>query len=255
MKKYKLKVIGNDRVIISRNVPFIPYGKRKWNNGGRKKKIGFEYMPVKDYIKTLNRKGLDYSVLKISSYACKFITLTLSRDMEWSELLKAYNQFLYRFKKEFGNVEYIRGIEIQEDTLRYHVHIIFIFPSTPPSIPLEWLSDNWEYGIVHLENNVYDVWGLIEYLTKFKQGSVQEDKTLTYFPKGGKILSSSYGIPREESKIIEIDSEQFRSIQSYCRKSNKPITHRGHFYNEGKFCLDKTYIRDMNEFIENNLRG
>jgi len=29
MKKYKLKVIGNDRVIISRNVPFIPYGKRK----------------------------------------------------------------------------------------------------------------------------------------------------------------------------------------------------------------------------------
>lgn len=259
-KTYKAKIYGN-RMIVSMH-PFNPFKNKTTYSGKRQSKNYVGYMKKKDYEKTLKRQFMELAQLDIASDKCNFITLTFGHSIAWEDLLKAFRQFMKAVSRHFCKVEYIRGVEIQEESTHYHIHIILIFPDTPPPISNDWLAKYWGYGLSHIENNVYDVDGLIDYITLFKIGSCQKDCfNATYFPKGARIITTSYNIPKKKAFEVELSEEEYLHLvqihaNDYYNNKGKPIREYGHYYpnnnGEAAYCEDWTCVRLLDGFAESN---
>ncbi len=109
--------------------------------------------------------------------------------------------------------------------------------------------------------NVYDIQGLLQYLTLYDINAKQKNCSgSTYFPHGAKILSSNY---KEMSKCRELEiSEDLKDyLLDYAYKeyytNNGPLVKEDwHSYldkseDKLKICIDKYYIRVSEDFVLN----
>lgn len=258
-KKYQVKIYDNERIIVSMH-SYNPFKSRTEWNGHKRSKNYNEYMSKKDYFKTIRRWSEKIWKLNIDSNKCKFITLTLKEDMSWEVLLNKFTSFMYSIRRNFGNnTQYIRAVELQENSKRFHIHLVLVFEDNPPNISIKWIEDHWPYGYIHREN-VNDVYGLMQYLTLFDTNALQsKSQGATHFPKNAKILSTSIK-PSTAERIIEINESEYKYLRSYYDRlyyaeDGKYIKEDGHIYNdngETKYCLDKVYIQASKEFVYNN---
>lgn len=225
-----------------------------------------EYMSTKDYkrlLKTAHRTLWDKDFTQ-GSYV--FITLTLNGDLDYSRLLSEFHRFVVYVKRKFGKFEYVRAIELQEKTLRYHIHAVLQFTSYPNYINKGVVENLWGLGICDFQL-VDDIWAVLQYITKCKYHHQRKDNPhFTYFPRGAKVVSTSQhfgGVLDSDSyKEFTITADHLKFILDY--HFNEFFEHDGKFVRvdghryfnihkcEVDYCKDMVYIRATKEFIENN---
>ena len=99
-----------------------------------------------------------------------------------------------------------------------------------------------------MQNEVYNV---VQYITNFKENNLQIDqKSLTKFHKGCKIISTSRGIrPNESKSTIEIDRKLLSYLIDTANKNDVKMNTKGHYYGD-KLCIDKMVFTNANqEFV------
>lgn len=261
-KRFSAKIINDERLIINMH-SYNPFKNRAVWNGNKRSKHYNQFMSKKEYFKNMRKWCARLWQYQIDSSKCKFITLTLKENLDWDTLITKFQIFIKAVRRNFGaSIEFIRGIEVQEYSHHFHIHLILIFEDTPPIMTKEWIEKHWKYGSIYIdeETNVYDIYGLMEYLTLFKIGSIQDKCSgSTYFPKGAKIIATSL-TKTADIREIEISEDHYKMIRDYYDKEfyaydGKQIREDGHLYVvDGKthYCLDKVYIQCSKEYIINN---
>ena len=84
-------------------------------------------------------------------------------------------------------------------------------------IPNSLLEKLWKNGISYIEN-VYDIYGAIEYITTYKKPTIMQfNSNYTNFPRNAKIISTSqhFGAETPKEKIIKekISKEQLNELR------------------------------------------
>ncbi len=175
--------------------------------------------------------------------------------MTWKEIIEKFKIFMNSIKRKYNIVGYIRAIEIQKRSKRFHVHLILVFGDVVPRITREDIQRLWKYGNIDIGRNVYDVYGLIEYLTLNKSLMRQEDdNSLSYYPKGAKIIATSLKEKAEYREII-ISDEEIENVLQFCRDNDKHIRYESHEYFDGESQrrkLDGIFIMPGEDYIVNN---
>lgn len=225
-----------------------------------------EYMSTKDYkrlLKTAHRTLWDKDFTQ-GSYV--FITLTLNGDLDYQRLNNEFHRFVVYVKRKFGKFEYVRAIELQEKTLRYHIHVVFQFSQYPCGLNKSSIKKLWGLGICDFQI-VDDIWAPLQYITKFKPHHQRKDNPhFTYFTRGAKVVSMSQhfgGVLDSDSyKEFTISNDHLKFILNH--HLNEYFEHDGKFvrvdshryFNTYKYesdnCMDRVFIRTTKEFIENN---
>ena len=268
-KKYKVKLFKDNRLTITLH-GFNPFQSSKPLPTTRPNAstpiLRNEYMSTKDYkklLKTAHRKLWDKDFTQ--GYFI-FITLTLDRDLTYQRILKEFHRFYVYLKRKFGKVEYIRAIELQEKTLRLHIHSVLQFNYPQPLITKKIIEDLWGLGICDFQP-VNDIWGVLQYITKFKpQHQQKENPHFTYFLRGAKVVSTSqhFGTPLScdsyKEDYISADHLKFilkHHFNEFFNDSGKFVRVDGHrYFNtfkcESDYCIDRVYIRTTKDFIESN---
>jgi len=186
-----------------------------------------EFIPRAEYQKRLRawyRDTLHHLVVNFG--LCRFVTLTLDRDMDWWELMEHFNQFMLAVARAFPKTEYLRAVEVQKGTQRLHIHVILLFTvKVPKQFNLAWVKSNWECGkICHIVKYPVDE-GAFQYLCKDKEDSKSE---FTRFPRGEKVIARSrkFGqiVLPTKSRIPSEKAEQMIEEQIKLYKDGK-----GHF--------------------------
>jgi len=209
-----------------------------------------ENMRTSAYHRTINRKGESLAELDLNQDNCIFITLTISHEKynNYVTMLNAFGnfmQYINRYTKEKNNqVRMIRGIEVQRKSGFFHIHTVLEFMDKPPTLSHKRLRSYWTLGAVHrnLKVDVYDIEGLLQYLTKFKAGSLKKDqKFLTYFPKGAQIIYIDKRL--KKAKVSEYD---LKSAAAHIEANSPKIFSRYHIYrgkDDGKLhtVIDKIF--------------
>ena len=253
--EYTVKIYDDSRAYIQINNrnPFINRKKSYINNQSRNYQ---GYMPIND-IKKSNRRWIKKLIaLDIDSSKCKFVTLTLSHAMEWDELISKFQIFMNNIKRKYDNqIEYIRAVEIQKKSLNYHIHIVLVFKDKVAQFKRKDIQKLWQYGNVDIENNVYNVFGIIEYLTLNKSTIRQkEDSKLSYFPKGARLIASTIKAKADYRQII-ISVDEIKNMIDHCQSINSYIRYDKHkYYDNGvpKTVLDGILVMPGNDYIINN---
>lgn len=268
-KFYKVKIFKDNRLTITLH-SFYPNKTNKPLPTSRPDKINLK--PINDYMSTKEYKRLlksDYKRLwdrDFSQGYYFFITLTLKNDLTYNKFIKELHRFWVYVKRKFGKFEYVRAIELQEKTLRLHVHYVLQFQDKPTYINKEVITNLWGLGICDFQP-VDDIWAPLQYITHFKPHHIQKDNPyFSYFPKGAKVISTSLHFGsvcssdfyREE--LISADhlkfilDYHFNEFKKGVGKFVRVDEHR--YYDivkcESACCMDKVYIRTSKEFIENN---
>ena len=107
--------------------------------------------------------------------------MTQPRIRTIQRLLKEFHRFYVYLNRKFDKVEYVRAIELQEKTLRLHIHAVLQFNNPQPLITKKIIEDLWGLGICDFQP-VNDIWGVLQYITKFKpQHSKRKTHTLPIF--------------------------------------------------------------------------
>lgn len=268
-KKYKVKIFKDNRLTITLH-GFNPFNGSKPLPTTRPNAstpiLRNEYMSTKDYkklLKTAHRKLWDKDFTQGDFI---FVTLTFDRDLTYQRLLKEFHRFYVYLNRKFDKVEYVRAIELQEKTLRLHIHAVLQFNNPQPLITKKIIEDLWGLGICDFQP-VNDIWGVLQYITKFKPLHEQKNNPyFTYFRRGAKVISTSqhFGTPLSIDSYREdyISADHLKFILNYHFKE--------FFNNNGKFvrvdehrffntfkcetdsCMDRVYIRTTKEFIESN---
>lgn len=268
-KLYKVKLFKDNRLTITLH-GFNPFKSSKPLPTTRPNAttpiLRNEYMSTKDYkklLKTAHRKLWDKDFTQ-GYYV--FITLTLDRDLSYKKLLKEFHRFEISAKRKFGKYEYIRAIELQEKTLRFHIHAVLQFQDISTHINKEVIETLWGLGICDFQP-VDDILGVLQYITKFKpQHQQKENPHFTYFVRGAKVISTSqhFGTPLSIDSYREdyISADHLKFILNYHFKeffndNGKFVRVDEHrFFNtfkcETDSCMDRVYIRTTKEFIESN---
>lgn len=226
--------------------------------GGRKCKdeITPEFMTVSNYSATLRRWYREelrsrYIDLKM----CRWFTLTIARDMSWREFTTNLNQFLSAAARAFPKVEYLRAIEVQDETRRFHAHFIFCFSGmAPKNFTRTWITQTWKQGICHFDHP-YCEQGLFQYLTKNKTNWYGNE--FTSFPYGARVLKKSRGfgeivkptesfMPRESAITLTFQGiEQRKSGQGkYVRIDDCPCMNQA--TGETFRCWNRVYLPNPN---------
>ena len=105
------------------------------------------------------------------------------------------------------------------------------------------------------ENDVYDVYGLTQYLTLYNSGSIDDmHPNQTLYPKGAKIISTNLKqTNKREFRITEKELDCFnRYFANECPKN--VYREDGHVYfidNIKHYCGDKLYIELDEEYFKN----
>lgn len=155
-------------------------------------------------------------------------------------------------KRVYGKeVDYIRAIEIHKISKKFHIHLVLIFKELP-QIKKSDIQKFWKHGNIDIKK-VYDIRGLLSYLTLFKSCIRQKDSNLLYFPKGAKIIASTVKCEYEERELT-ISQKEYDWLEE-CGK-DKCIRRNGHFYNENgqrMFCEHARYYEMGKDYVINNL--
>lgn len=253
-KLYKLKIINDKDMIVSMHTYHDNSNGRYWVNKRLPNKPN-ELKTKSNYWKTIrkNEEKIREHILDMKN--CKFITLTFKYDLTYNECVRHLTNYLNTIKRNFDrNIKYMRAIEVQEESKRFHIHLILSSPVIR-KITNKWLREHWKHGWSWIEK-IYDTNGVIEYMTLYKKNNIKDEYAgLTYFPKNAKIISGNL---KELNSIryTEVDKEHLNFILDYHNRNNDKVKYNGHFYNDNngtpQYCLDKIYIESSKEFVENN---
>ena len=259
------------RISISMH-PFKPSTKEKKKNEKTPDKDSSSYMTIANYerqLKTAYKKlwNREYNLSR-----CYFITLTIKDFLNETKLQYHFRRFLESVEYRYGNVEYMRVFEYQEETNLLHIHAIldFTFCSKEDEPLLTFNTKTveglWKLGICKVEtmNNIYSV---IQYLTKFKCANIPLndvidplthrkkrvlDRFHTKFKKGTKLVSISRNFGKsisiEQCEKISISKKQaYALINLYLNNENQFVRIDGHYYDypDNKnplYCMDNVYL-------------
>jgi len=90
--------------------------------------------------------------------------------------------------RAFPNTEYLRAVEVQKGTQRFHIHIVLLFSgAVPKSFNLDWVNASWKCGMDHIRKKQVDE-GAFQYLCKDKEESNSKH---TLFPRGRQVIAIS----------------------------------------------------------------
>lgn len=209
---------------------------------------------------TLNKKCEELYKCDINVNKCKFITLTYKDDVSFEKVNDDFANFIKVFRREFGNnIDYIRTIEIQKKSKRFHIHCIFVFENNLPVVGRQWLVKHWKHGISYQNKIIKDIYGVIDYITIDKNTIEDRNSPFTRYPKNARVIVSTLKPNNEEILEKFITEDQLKDLLYYSTKINKRIPKcQKHFYknenNQIVECLDKHFIRLSKEFIEDNFK-
>jgi len=111
----------------------------------------------------------------IDTSCCKWITLTYKENMtDTSRLYKDFKRFITRFKRKFGNIEYIVACEPQGRGA-WHLHCIFIFDKKCPYIPNNIVASLWGQGFTKTQKLSNNIDNIGAYLTAYLGDMSLED--------------------------------------------------------------------------------
>lgn len=106
------------------------------NRSQNKFQVGQSLKRLREYINT--------NVLEPVN--CKWVTLTYRENMkDTKKLYNDFKNFIRRFKKEYGHIEYIVAMEPQSRGA-WHCHCIIIFDKKAPFIPNSTIERLWQQG-------------------------------------------------------------------------------------------------------------
>ncbi len=266
--KYKVRIYNDNRMTITLH-DFIPFKDREFKQPVPKantNKLANKFMSYKDYVRLLKSCHKKLWDRDFDQSKCISITLTLKEDLDYQKLNNQFHRFLVYLKRKFGKFEYVRAIEIQKETRRFHIHSIIQFNVLPKLINKKIIEDLWKLGICYYEP-VDDIRGGIQYITNPKDPHLQKDNPhFTCFLKGTKVITSSqhFGIKINKNSYEEIyiTPEHLKYIIDYhndlYRKNKGKFVRidQHQFLNSKKkeidICMDKIFIRSNKEFIDNN---
>lgn len=253
---YKIE-FANGMIIVSKNFN-TEKADKKWNGLRRSDKPKLN-MDRKDYCRTINRKRYELYKLDFSNYYAKWITLTFEHYIEFDRVLNAFKQFIKSIRRNYGdNIKYIRAIEVQGTSHFFHIHIILL-SEEKLKIGYHDIKKFWDYGFVNIKN-AYEIRGLIKYITKYKDETIQQgNRFYTYFPLGARIITWSQGIKNIDVPAFEIDDNLLYSIleeqyKEYIGVLDYNTFENGHYFlnNDNKltYYLDKIYLPSEKDFMQ-----
>ena len=243
----QLEQIGNNLIL---NVHPAKFTGECPLNRTRHRVIQNGFMTSKDYAKTLKRKADFLHRCNFDNTNCKFLTLNTKNPIKIDVLIEEFKIFTSALRRKFGNFEYIRALECyRKGADKYHIHAILVFEGRNPQIAKKALTGLWTFGDIHIEDVVQnEVYNVVQYITNFKENNLQIDqKSLTKFPKGCKIISTSRGIrPNESKSTIEIDRKLLSYLIDAANKNDVKMNTKGHYYGD-KLCIDKMFFTNVNQ--------
>lgn len=249
----QIKIIDDERIIIKNNY-HNPFKSRQVWNG--KHKSNNDLMTIKNYKKTIRRWQDKIYELNIDYSKCVFITLKFDDIITWDNIIIKFNCFLRDIRRKFKQVlQYLRAIEVHKYTKMFHIHLILMFEDKPNNV--KDIEKFWHCGDFHIVEEIYDIYGLLEYLTLFKNGCYK-DNTFTYFPNNAKIISSNFKTS-QNIRNIEISQEHFEFIKHfYITKESKnkmrvsKHTYYDYLTDKKVDVIDRYYFKSTKEFIYSN---
>lgn len=223
------------------------------------------YMTVKCYIRNLKTNHEKLWDLHFDSDNFYFITLTFDNAIEYREIQSKFKMFTIYLTRKYGNFEFVRAIETTGQK-HFHIHLIVQFDEFPFGLSNIEIERLWKFGTCEMKL-IQDLRGIIQYITKYKEISVNQETGHTFFPKNAKIITTSQNFGKEINKRnctkLMISKKQAKKLIKYCLKRFKNengsfVRTDGHYYKDNKdskfrnYCLDKVYIRDLTleEIIE-----
>lgn len=251
----EVKIIDDKRIIIKNN-NYNPFSARREWLGVKNKKQN-KYMSIENYKKTIRRWRDKIYEFSIENEKCVELTLKFNQSVQWEQVIRKFNFFLKNIRNMFNQkIDYIRAVEVHKISKNFHIHLILIFNKFKPKINIEKIKNIWRYGDMFIDENIFNIYGFVEYLTLFKNGCYQNN-TYTYFPNNAKIISSNLK-PTENIREITISDEHFDFIKNHYENNNENnIRGTGHYFfnaeqNKNCFVVDKYFIKSSKEFVYSN---
>ena len=264
---WKVTVIENGQIIqtpnVSKRVPnskSVPYSVR------RKNKDEQPFMTTKLYKKRLREYREKLRYVKLDYKKCLWLVFTTKEILPLWDFHYQVNKILKYLKSKF-NTKYIMGKESNEIGHHFHANVILIFPKNNPRIDILkyrnlFVKNLWK--ITKLEDVCLDDLGnitirkctkedeikLIKYMTKFEYKNIQaHDTTLSKFPSGAKIVTSSNNLEEYASYSFFTTQEQGNQIIIEAEQIGANIEYQT-FMLDDKYHTRKIFIENANEIIE-----
>ncbi len=271
----KVEILEKNRCTISMH-DIKPYDRQKFDYTKNKDKIMGIYMRTRSYVRNLKSFHKTLWELHFDNGNFYLISLTFKDDIEFRHIEQRLRTFRTALKRRYGKFEFARAIEVTKKH-SYHIHMIAQFNDFPLDLNKNNLEDLWKLGICDIKQ-AYDLRGGIQYITKYKENSInysddeylkpfksaiqKQDKHLTYFPKNAKLFAKSANFGKEtiekETRKIVTTKEKLNNLLDCLKKRNNQIFTRidGHRYldknGNQRYCMDKLYIRgsDIEELLK-----
>jgi len=144
------------------------------NRSENKFQVGQSLKRLRDYINT--------NVVEPKN--CKWITLTYAKNMQ---LYNDFQNFIKRFKKKFGHIEYIVAMEPQARGA-WHCHCIIIFDRVAPFIENSTIEKLWHQGFTKT-SNLENIDNVGAYLTAYLGDMEFTEENINELKKQGFNLS------------------------------------------------------------------
>ncbi len=271
----KVEILEKNRCTISMH-DIKPYDRQKFDYTKNKDKIMGIYMRTRSYVRNLKSFHKTLWELHFDNGNFYLISLTFKDDIEFRHIEQRLRTFRTALKRRYGKFEFARAIEVTKKH-SYHIHMIAQFNDFPLDLNKNNLEALWKLGICDIKQ-AYDLRGGIQYITKYKENSInysddeylkpfksaiqKQDKHLTYFPKNAKLFAKSVNFGKEtiekETRKIVTTKEKLNKLLDCLKKRNNQIFTRidGHRYfdknGNQRYCMDKLYIRgsDIEELLK-----
>jgi hypothetical protein len=163
------------------------------------------FMVTADYLRLLRRWHRELWGREFDFGDCRFVTLSLDRVMDWQELTRHVSRLLLSVSRTFADADYLRTVEVQPRSKRFHVHFIFGFPVPTPTFTADWIDRHWKQGKIHVRP-VTDIRAVMQYLTKRKDGASKTAPTL--FPRGARVVAMSHNFGKVVVPVQTFVSKQ-----------------------------------------------
>lgn len=272
-KQSKIYLYDDNRIAISMH-PYCPTPQKEKREDTHKEKNDICLMTIKNYVRQIKNahKTLWQRTYNKSFYF--FVVLTSNKIVETKDLQYQFRKFLQALEYHYGNVEYVRAFEYHDDGVRLHIHAILQFDFNNENNDFVYddqhIAHLWsKVGTCHIEP-VYNIYGAIQYITKFKENNILKitvynwekkmkpydvmSKVYTNFCQNTKIISVSrnFGIPAEQSHRKEFSvtrNQAIELINLYKKHKERFIRIDGHYYDYKRrsptapYCIDNVYLQ------------
>ena len=192
----KVEILEKNRCTISMH-DIKPYDRQKFDYTKNKDKIMGIYMRTRSYVRNLKSFHKTLWELHFDNGNFYLISLTFKDDIEFRHIEQRLRTFRTALKRRYGKFEFARAIVVTKKH-SYHIHMIAQFNDFPLDLNKNNLEALWKLGICDIKQ-AYDLRGGIQYITKYKENSInysddeylkpfksaiqKQDKHLTYFLK------------------------------------------------------------------------